>query len=251
MSGAFEVYPAIDLRGGHVVRLTEGDPARQKVYGEDPGAAARAWLEAGARWLHVVNLDGALAGGAATAPPANRVALEAILAASRAFPGARVQLGGGLRRLEEVGELLAAGVERVVLGTAAVQDPPLVGACVARFGAARVAVGLDARDGEVRVRGWQEGTGVEVLALGEALRSSGLATLIYTDISRDGRELGPELETARELARRTGLEVIASGGVARLDDLLAVRAAGLAGVIVGRALYEGRFSLQRALEVTA
>jgi phosphoribosylformimino-5-aminoimidazole carboxamide ribotide isomerase len=241
-----DLYPAIDLRGGRVVRLAQGDPERQTVYGDHPGETARRWLEAGSSWLHVVNLDGAFGQG----DDRNLEGLSAILA--EVGDEARVQLGGGLRALEDVERILERGVTRVVLGTAAVERPDLVAAAVKRFGADRVAVGLDARDGRVKTKGWTEDGGVDVVTLGRRLhREAGATTVIYTDIARDGVQTGPELETARELAAGGGIAVIASGGVASLDDIRRVREAGLAGVIVGRALYEGLFTLEQALEVVA
>ena len=243
-NGPCVVYPAIDLRGGRVVRLAQGDPARQTVYGDHPGHTARRWLDAGTDWLHVVNLDGAFGDGDGR----NLDGLRAIL--DEVGSEARVQLGGGLRTLQDVEQVLTRGVSRVVLGTVAVEQPELVAAAVARFGTGSIAVGLDARDGQVRTRGWKQDGGVGVLELGLRLhQEAGVETVIYTDIARDGVQTGPELSAARELAAAGGLRVIASGGVASLDDIRGVREAGLHGVIVGRALYEGLFTLEAALEV--
>ncbi|MCC6747771.1 MAG: 1-(5-phosphoribosyl)-5-[(5-phosphoribosylamino)methylideneamino]imidazole-4-carboxamide isomerase [Deltaproteobacteria bacterium] len=236
------VYPAIDLRRGKVVRLAEGDPARQTTYGDDPAAVAEAWLAAGSRWLHVVNLDGAFD----EADAGNRQAVRAILERATG-EGASVQLGGGLRSLAAVEEALALGVARVVLGTAAVEKPELVREALARFGSVRVAVGLDARDGLVRTRGWRDGAGVAPDELARGFGEDGLRTVIYTEISRDGLGTGVDVPACAALASATGLEVIASGGVGSLEDLRRVRAAGLPGVIVGRALYDGRFGLEEAL----
>lgn len=242
----FDIYPAIDLRRGRVVRLQLGDPARETVFGDDPTAAARRWRDAGARWLHVVNLDGAFA----EAGHANRAALAAIVA----LGGPRVQFGGGLRSLDDIAAALDGGVTRVVLGTAALEAPELMAAAVARFGAARVAVGIDARDGRVRVRGWQAGTAVSPLTLALSARDAGVTTIITTDIARDGVLTGVNGETAATLAAATGLAVIASGGVRDLPDvahLLALEPAAspgrLAGVIIGRALYDGHIDLAAAL----
>jgi phosphoribosylformimino-5-aminoimidazole carboxamide ribotide isomerase len=241
-----EVFPAIDLRGGRVVRLAQGDPDRQTIYGDHPGETARRWLDAGTRWLHVVNLDGAFGQG----DDRNLEGLAAIL--SEVGGEARVQLGGGLRTLQDVERILERGVTRVVLGTVAVERPELVAEAVQRFGADRIAVGLDARDGRVKTKGWTEDGGVDVVTLGRRLHEeAGATTVIYTDIARDGVQTGPELETARELAASGGISVIASGGVASLEDIRRVREAELAGVIVGRALYEGLFTLEQALEVVA
>jgi phosphoribosylformimino-5-aminoimidazole carboxamide ribotide isomerase len=230
----FIVFPAIDLRGGRVVRLKEGDPARQTAYGDDPAGTARRWLAAGARWLHVVNLDGAFG----EADAANRSALEGILAAARGA-GARVQFGGGLRSLEAMRSALALGADRVVIGTLAVEAPDVLAAALAEFGPQRIAAGIDARDGRVRVRGWQAEGGVTAVDLARQMHGLGLRIAIFTDVSRDGLGSGLNVDATRALADASGLDVIASGGVHTLDDISAARRTGLAGVIVGRALYEG------------
>ena len=238
----FIVFPAIDLRAGQVVRLAEGDPARQTAYSNDPAAAAERWLSEGARWLHVVNLDGAFDQPDA----ANRAALRAILAvASQA--GANVQFGGGLRSLDAVRVALDLGVERVVLGTLAVERPDLLADAIRQWGVERVAAGLDARDGFVQVRGWQQASPLTALQAAQTLRQAGLHWLVFTDISRDGLQTGLNLPATLDLARRSGLSVIASGGVGSLDDIRAVRQSGLPGVIIGRALYEGTLKLSEAL----
>jgi phosphoribosylformimino-5-aminoimidazole carboxamide ribotide isomerase len=224
------VYPAIDLRRGKVVRLKEGDPARMTSYSDDPVETARRWLEKGARWLHVVNLDGAFG----ESDGANRAALESILRL-----GAQVQFGGGMRSLDGVARALDLGVSRVVLGTIAVEDPNVVAEVLTRFGAERIAVGIDARDGLVRVRGWKENSGISAAALALQMRTIGLAAVIFTDISRDGLGSGLNITATKELADVSGLDVIASGGVRTMDDVQAVKEAGLAGIIIGRALYEG------------
>jgi phosphoribosylformimino-5-aminoimidazole carboxamide ribotide isomerase len=229
----FIVYPAIDLRGGSVVRLQEGDPNRQTVYGADPAEAARRWIAHGARWLHVVNLDGAFgeAGGA------NLRALQDILRAA-APAGVPVQFGGGLRSAESIQAALELGVARVVLGTAVIEQPALLADALRRWGAERVAAGLDARDGLVQVRGWQSATPVEAAALARSLAQGGLSWLIFTDIARDGLQSGLNLAATAALAEGAGLNVIASGGGRGMQDARQAKAAGLAGVIVGRALYE-------------
>lgn len=237
------VYPAIDLRGGQVVRLVQGDPARETVYGKDVAAIAGRWAEAGARWLHIVDLDAALG----EPREGNRRALEAIeRAVGRAV---RLQVGGGLRTEADVAAILDLGAARVVLGTAAVEQHALLAKLLARYGPGRVAAGIDARDGRVRVRGWTEAAGVTPMGLARQLAEAGLRTAIYTDIARDGAGTGVNVAAARRLADASGLEVIAAGGVASLDDIRRVRAAGVAGVIVGRALYEGQIDLGRALAV--
>ena len=244
----FSIYPAIDLRRGRVVRLEYGDPTRETVFGDDPAAAARRWVNAGATWLHVVNLDGAFA----EAGQANWAALRAIVDVG----GARVQFGGGLRTADDVAAALAAGVDRVVLGTAALESPDVLAAVVAEFGAARVAVGIDARDGRVRVRGWQTESDYGPLDVALAVREAGVQTVIYTDIARDGVLSGVNGATTVALAAASGLDVIASGGardvadVARLMALAPTAAPGcLVGVIIGRALYDGRIDLAEAIEL--
>ncbi len=234
----FTVYPAIDLRGGRVVRLQEGDPGRQTAYSDDPAEVAARWRAAGAVWLHVVDLDAALGEDSA----ANGRALAAILRL-----GGRVQFGGGVRSLAAVAGLLDLGVSRVVLGTAAVENPDLVAQALARGGPQAVAVAIDARDGRVRTRGWQVESGLDAIAFARTLAALGLRTAIHTDIARDGLGTGVNLAASRALAEASGLDVIAAGGVASLADVSAAREAGLSGVIIGRALYEGRIDLAEAL----
>ncbi len=231
----FIIYPAIDLRGGKVVRLAQGDPHRQTVYGDDPAEAARRWLAEGATWLHVVNLDGAFG----EASRANMAALESIVAT-----GARVQFGGGLRAMAEVERVISLDVARAILGTVAVANPDLVREAIERFGTDRVGVGIDAREGRVRIRGWTQEAGIDPIALGKQLRSVGVTTVVFTDIARDGIGRGVNVDASRRLADETGMSIIASGGVASLDDVRRARAAELSGVIVGRALYEGRLTLK-------
>jgi phosphoribosylformimino-5-aminoimidazole carboxamide ribotide isomerase len=244
MMTGFTIYPAIDLHAGQVVRLSQGDLKRQTVYSRDPGVTARCWLEAGARWLHVVNLDGAFE----NPDQANRAALRDILAATQSFsPIRQVQLGGGLRSLVAALQALESGVSRVVLGTAAVQSPELIRHLLEQCGAERVAVGLDARDGKVRLRGWTVDSTLNMEDLVQHFAGMGLRTVIYTDIARDGMGAGVNVAASLTLAQTSGLEVIASGGVHSLEDIQQVRQAGLSGVIVGRALYEGRLRLEEAL----
>jgi len=232
----FQIYPALDLRRGQVVRLQEGDPTRQTDYDADPVAAARRWLSAGARWLHVVNLDGAFGEAGA----ANHSALGAILRVAAEF-GASVQFGGGLRTAEALEAALSLGVTRVVIGTALVEQPELLGLALRRWGPEKIAAGLDARDGQIQVRGWQQGTALPALNLAQQLAAQGLRWLIFTDIARDGLQTGLNLSATTALAQASGLNVIASGGVGGWDDVRAACKAGLPGVIVGKALYEGKF----------
>ena len=236
------VYPAIDLRGGRCVRLTQGDFAQETVYGDDPVTVARRWEVLGARWLHVVDLDGARAGR-----PAQATLVAAICAAVR-IP---VQVGGGLRDSAAVEEVLEAGAARAILGTVAVRDPARC-AMLCRAFPGRVAVGIDARDGQVRVAGWLEAERVDAATLARAAAERGAACIIYTDIGRDGTEQGPDLEGTRAVARASGISVIASGGVGVLEHIRAVaglQADGVSGVIVGRALYTGAVDLRDALAV--
>jgi phosphoribosylformimino-5-aminoimidazole carboxamide ribotide isomerase len=236
----FIVFPAIDLRHGRVVRLKEGDPSRQTEYSPSPANTAAAWLAAKASWLHVVNLDGAFG----DPDSANLQALAAILSeASRA--GAKVQFGGGLRTPEAVNQALSIGVERAILGTLAVESPGVVKDLVARWGAGRIGVSLDARAGFVQVRGWQANSGIPAVELACTLAQQGLVWLVYTDIARDGLQGGLNLPATHLLAEQSGLQVIASGGVASWEDIRGARQANLAGAIVGKALYEGVFDPQK------
>ena len=235
---SFTTYPALDLRGGKVVRLQQGDPARMTAYSDDPSEMALRWLDAGARWLHVINLDGAFG----ESEDANRSALEAILKL-----GAQVQFGGGLRSLAAITQAFDLGVSRVVLGTIAIEHPNVVADAITLFGAERIAVGIDARDGLVHVRGWKDNSGISAFGLARQMRIVGLRTAIFTDISRDGLGSGLNIAATRELANISELDVIASGGVHTMDDVIAAKDANLAGVIIGRALYEGTIDLNEAL----
>lgn len=229
----FTIFPAIDLRRGRVVRLQRGDPSRQTDYDRHPAQAALRWIEAGAAWLHVVNLDAAFGEPGVE----NQQALAAILSA--VGTGAKIQLGGGLRSEAAVEQAFSLGVSRVVLGTLAIQQPNTAAALAARWGAERVAVSLDAENGQVKVQGWQVGSGLDALELALRFKALGLRWLVFTDIARDGLAQGLNLAATAEIAARTGLCVVASGGVRSLEDVSAARRAGLAGVIVGRALYDG------------
>ncbi len=236
-----DLYPAIDLRGGRCVRLVEGDFGRETVYGDDPVAVAETFAAAGARWIHVVDLDAARTGEGLNRPVVGRIA------AAVAAAGVRVQSGGGVRSLQDAEELIGAGVARVVIGTAAVENPALVAEAARRW-PGRVAVGLDHRGGEVRLRGWTEGAGRRVGDLVPAAVAAGASAVIVTDISRDGRLVGPDVEGLAALVEQTGAPVIASGGVGSLHDVEALAAVtGLAGVIAGKAIYEGRLDVAEAL----
>lgn len=231
------IYPAIDLRDGKCVRLVEGDFSRETVFDADPAAVARRWAEAGAQWLHVVDLDGAVAGR-----PVNLPAIAAISTAVD-IP---IQLGGGLRTLENLESAFAAGISRTILGTVALEVPELVAAAVERWGDA-IAVGLDARDGKLATRGWLDQSDVLAVDVARALQAAGVRHFIFTDIRRDGTLSGPNLESLGELIAAVDADVIASGGVGRLEDIEAAREVGAAGAIIGRALYDGRVDLAEAI----
>ena len=241
-AGRVELFPAIDLRRGRCVRLEKGEANRETVYGDDPGEVAAGFAAAGARWVHVVDLDAAFGHGS------NRGLIRDLAASS----GLRVQTGGGLRSNADLEEVFAAGVARAVIGTAAVEDPELVRRAVERFGAERIAVGLDARGRRPATRGWTEESGADLFDLGRSLAELGVRTIVYTDIERDGMMLGPNLDVSAELAAHSGAEVIVSGGIRGADDVAAVAGrardgAALAGVIVGKAIYEGRLEVAEAL----
>jgi phosphoribosylformimino-5-aminoimidazole carboxamide ribotide isomerase len=244
----WEIYPAIDLHRGRVVRLRQGDPAQATAYGDDPLAVAWRWREAGARWLHVVNLDGALGEGGQE----NLVALERVLGT-----GLPVQFGGGLRDLDSLQRALELGVRRTVVGTVAVEDRRLLEAALAAFGPACIAVAIDARRGRVRTHGWQRDSVLSAVELAQRCAGLGVAWIIHTDVARDGMGRGLNVEASGRLAREAGplrssgqrLHVIASGGVASLGDVQQAHRAGLSGVIIGRALYEGSVRLEDALRV--
>lgn len=237
----FEIIPAIDLRDGKCVRLTQGDYGRQTVFGDNPPAVARRWAELGAPRIHVVDLDGAAAGH-----PTQLGVIEQI-ARSVSVP---VQLGGGIRTTETVQAAFDAGVSAVILGTAAVEDPAFADWCL-RAHPDRCIIGIDARDGRVAVRGWLERTDVLATDLAQDFSRRGARTIVYTDISRDGMLDGPNLDGIREMVERTGLRVVASGGVSTVAQIVAVRDAGASGAIIGKALYVGSIDLTEALEAVA
>lgn len=237
---SFTLYPAIDLKGGRIVRLAEGDMARATIYGDDPAAQAEAFANQGAEWLHVVDLDGAFAGESVNGP-----AVAAIL---EAFHG-HVQLGGGIRNRGAIERWLDLGVARVVLGTAALEHPALVQQA-ARDNPGCVVVAVDARDGKVATRGWAEVSEVTVVELAQRFEDAGVAALLFTDVGRDGLLKGCNIEATVALAEAVSIPVIASGGVSGLADIVALAAHlddGVEGVIAGRAIYDGRLDLAEAL----
>jgi phosphoribosylformimino-5-aminoimidazole carboxamide ribotide isomerase len=237
-----DLYPSIDLRNGRVVRLQQGDYARETIYDDDPVTVARRYEAAGARWIHVVDLDAARTGSAE-----NLGVIEGICASV----SCKVQTGGGVRSVADAGDRLSAGVARVVIGTAAVERPELVDELEALH-PGRVAVGLDAHGRNVAVRGWEQSSGLDLLELVGRFRESGAAALVVTEIGRDGMFTGPDVDGLTEVLRATTTPLIASGGVGGLSDVVALRAIevdgrGLEGVIVGRALYEGRLDIEEAI----
>ncbi|MCL2332491.1 MAG: 1-(5-phosphoribosyl)-5-[(5-phosphoribosylamino)methylideneamino]imidazole-4-carboxamide isomerase [Actinomycetia bacterium] len=235
------ILPAIDLLGGKVVRLAQGDYARVTVYDDDPVERACAFDADGAQWLHVVDLDGARSG-----EPCNT---DAIARIARETSDLRIEVGGGLRSLASIERVLQAGATRAILGSKLARDPDFVSEAVATFGADALVAGIDARDGEVAVEGWMQTSGITATDLTAALASWGLRHLVYTDIARDGMQSGIAAELYRAVAQAAGFPVIVSGGVATLDDISAAAALGdsvVEGVIVGRALYEGAFTLSQA-----
>jgi phosphoribosylformimino-5-aminoimidazole carboxamide ribotide isomerase len=233
------LYPAIDIRGGKVVRLLQGDYDQERAYDDDPVVAARRWVGAGAQWLHVVDLDGARAG-----EPINLEHVRRIVAAVEVS----VQLGGGLRDSTQVEEAISSGAERIVLGTAAVRDPEMA-AAIAEAHGDRVVASVDARSGKVAAEGWTEQSELRAIEVIGALAERGIRRFVYTPVDVDGLMEGPDLDSLREVAGATDAELIYSGGIGSLDDLRAVAALALdnvGGVVVGRALYERRFTIAEA-----
>jgi phosphoribosylformimino-5-aminoimidazole carboxamide ribotide isomerase len=234
------LFPAIDLKDGQAVRLLRGAMDEATVFNEDPAAQAQAFANEGFEWLHIVDLNGAFAGR-----PVNESAVQSILSATR-LP---VQLGGGIRDMATIERWLELGVDRVILGTAAVKDPGLVRQAARRF-PGRILVAVDAKGGRVAVEGWAEVSETTAADLGKSFEDAGVAALLYTDVDRDGAMEGPNLPATRALAEAVGVPVLASGGVASLDDLISLlplEEVGVAGVVCGRALYDGRIDARQAL----
>lgn len=238
------IFPAIDLRGGKCVRLFKGDFDQETVFSDQPAEVAQQWQAQGAQFLHLVDLDGARAGHSE-----NLMTVREILAAVT-IP---VELGGGIRTLENIDEVLAFGVRRVILGSVAVRDPELVAAACAKYGD-RIVVGIDAKDGIVAVDGWGVSGDVDVITLAKRMKQAGVRTIIYTDISRDGTLAGVNVEATAKLARESGVHVVASGGVRDVRDIEALKPYekdGIEGVIVGKSIYTGSLSLPEALAIAA
>jgi len=238
----FMVFPAIDLRGGKVVRLAQGDPHRQTTYGDEPLFWAERWKSEGAEWLHVINLDGAF--GADTR--ANLQALEKILSV-----GLKVEFGGGIRDQTDIRTALELGVARVFLGTATIKNPELVDWGITEYGPQHIAGDIGVQDGQVMVKGWQESTSLTMLEVGQRLCDQGVKWCVLTDVSRDGVSTGVDVSSAVRLQDASGMRVVASGGVSSAQDVQRTRQAGLAGVIIGRALYEGVLTIADCGEIQA
>jgi phosphoribosylformimino-5-aminoimidazole carboxamide ribotide isomerase len=235
-----KIYPAIDILGGRAVRLKQGRKNEATIYG-DPVEMATKWVRKGAEWLHVVDLDGAFEG-----VPKNLTVLREMAAA---VPAAKIQVGGGIRNMSTVETLLDAGIRRIVLGTAAVEDQAFVMTALAEH-ASKIAIGIDARDGNVQVAGWTQNSHIVAVELARQLQGLGVALIIYTDIARDGVLEGPNVDAMRQMLENTELHVIASGGVSSIDDvhtLAEINHPRLEGIIIGKALYEGRIQIEEAL----
>lgn len=233
------IYPSIDIKEGHVVRLKQGDPNQKTVYSDNPIEVAKRWQDLGASWLHIVNLDGALDEDARIWPILEKIAVS----------GISIQLGGGLRAALDVQQAFDNGVQRAVLGTAAVEHPALVAELIQKHGAERISVALDAKNGKVATHGWQTESEWTAIALGRVMVEKGVRHALYTDISRDGLLGGVNIEATRQLARETGLQVIASGGVRSIEDVKALAGTEVAGIILGKALYEKMIDLAEALTI--
>ena len=236
-----QIYPAIDLRGGQCVRLRQGDYAQETVFGADPAAMARRWVDEGATFLHLVDLDGAKAG-----QPVNEASIRAIVRES----GVPCQLGGGLRTRDHIVQALSWGVQRVIIGTKALQSPTWLAEMCAEF-PHQIVLGIDAKGGRVATWGWLDVSDVGAIDLARSFAVLPLAALVYTDISRDGMMRGANVPAMAEMVAAVPIPVIASGGVTTLDDVVCLRDAGLAGCIVGRALYEGKLSLREVAAAIA
>lgn len=234
-----EIYPAIDIKDGNCVRLMQGDFDQVTVYGNSPAAMAQKWASTGAKNLHVVDLDGALAG--------NGVNEKAIAAICQSVD-MKVQTGGGIRTMEDIDRKISLGVSRVILGTAAVKNEQLVRDAVAKYGD-KIAVGIDAKDGKVAIAGWKDVCDIDAVAFGKKMADIGVKTFIYTDIATDGMLGGCNVEAMKVMSRETGANVIASGGVASLEDIRLLKEANIYGAIIGKALYTGYVDLAQALEV--
>lgn len=234
-----QLYPAIDMKGGKCVRLTQGLFDNVKVYSDTPADMAKLWVSQGASFLHIVDLDGALAGCSV-----NEAAIRAIVAAV----DVPIQLGGGIRNAQAVEYMLNLGITRCIIGTRAVERPEFIRELILQFGAGHIVVGVDAKDGMVAVEGWEKVSDLTALDLCLKMKEYGVEHIVYTDISKDGTLTGPNVAYTKELTERTGLDIIASGGVSCMEDLIRLDDCGIHGAIIGKALYENRVSLPEAVE---
>jgi phosphoribosylformimino-5-aminoimidazole carboxamide ribotide isomerase len=232
------IYPAIDMRGGNCVRLLQGDYNKETIYGDSPFEMAKQFAADGANWIHMVDLDGAKDG--------RRVNDRFVIQAAKELEG-NVQIGGGIRSEEDILHYLENGIDRVIIGSIAVSNPEFAIDMIKKYGK-QIAVGIDAKDGFVATHGWLDTSKVKAVELGKRFAEAGAETFIFTDIATDGTLSGPNIEAVCEMEEVTGKNVIASGGVSSLDDLKALNAKGIGGVIVGKAIYENRFTLKQALE---
>ena len=236
------IYPAIDLKEGQCVRLVQGKAENKTVYSSDPAAMAGSFQEQGAEWLHIVDLDGAFQGRSGNRDAIRKIATQITIP---------FQVGGGLRRLEDVENVLAIGATRVIIGTRAVTSPEFMEDLLHRFGAGKIILGLDARDGMVAIEGWVEKSSLPVLDFARQMHKLGVETAVYTDVSRDGLLQGPNLESIQQMAELSGLKIIASGGVSSIDNIIRLKemeALGVSGAIIGKALYDGKLELKEALK---
>ncbi|MBO4407656.1 MAG: 1-(5-phosphoribosyl)-5-[(5-phosphoribosylamino)methylideneamino]imidazole-4-carboxamide isomerase [Clostridiales bacterium] len=233
------ILPAIDLIGGKAVRLKQGDYAQVTVYNEDPLSQAMEFKEAGATWIHIVDLDAAKSG-----VPTNHEIIKEIAVKT----GLKVDTGGGIRNMDTLDRWIEDyGVSRCVLGTSAIKDRAFTEKAIAKYGS-KIAIGIDAKGGEVAVDGWTSGSGVKAVDFALTMKSIGAQTVVFTDIARDGMLTGPAFEATREMVEKTGLDVIASGGIGSDEDIMYIKGSGCAGVIVGKAIYEGKVDLKKCLQ---
>jgi phosphoribosylformimino-5-aminoimidazole carboxamide ribotide isomerase len=235
-----KLYPAIDIKGGKCVRLCQGKFDKVQVYAENPVDVARAWERAGASYIHLVDLDGALMGRGVNRDVIRKITKTVFVP---------VQLGGGIRTKEDLEAVFDMGVSRAIIGTKAVKDPSFIKECIDEYGADRIVIGIDAKDGFVAVEGWGEVSKISAMQLGLDMKALGVKTIVYTDISKDGMLTGPNVAATKELSDATGIDIIASGGVSTMEDLERIYANGIHGAIIGKALYEKRIDLAKAVSV--
>lgn len=234
------LYPAIDIQGGKCVRLERGVFSKSTIFGEDPVAMAKRWEAEGAQYIHVVDLDGAQKGESVN------YSAVAEMAKAVSIP---IQLGGGIRTMEDIDKKLSTGVARVILGTVAIENPELVKEAIQKYGNEKLVVGVDAKDGKVATHGWETVSEKDAVDVCLEMKSYGVKTIIYTDIAQDGMMQGPNINSTKELIQKTGMDIIASGGVSNIDDLINVQKIGAAGAIIGRALYIDAINLKEALQI--